>query len=83
MDSKTEWMASALCKQKTELFFPSDEDMGRASVVYKNAKVICKECSVIKECLEYALNEEMYFGVWGGTTPKERQVMLRNRLYSK
>lgn len=83
MNDKTQWIKLALCKQKTELFFPSEEDMRRASVLYKNAKAICAECPVIKECLEYALSEEMFFGVWGGTTPKERQVMFRKRLYSK
>ena len=78
-----EWIKLALCKEKTELFFPPEEEMKRASIIYKNAKAICKECPVINQCLEYALSEEMFFGVWGGTTPKERQTMFRNRLYFK
>lgn len=83
MDNKYEWIKQAACKQKTELFFPSDEDMRRASVLYRNAKAICRECPVIEQCLQYALDEEMYFGVWGGTTPKERHAMFRNNLYFK
>jgi Transcription factor WhiB len=39
------------------------------------ARVICAECEVQGECLEFALRdpEETEFGVWGGTTPGQRR----------
>lgn len=53
-----------------ELFFPLDFMMN------KHAKRICAVCPVIKECLEYALeNEEV--GIWGGTSARERSKMRK------
>ena len=83
MDNNTQWIQLAACKKKTALFFPPEEEMKRANIVYRNAKAICKDCPVTEQCLQYALREEMYFGVWGGTTPKERQAMFRHNIYSK
>lgn len=50
----------------------------------------CKSCPVIKDCLDYAmdmlkLSKELSnpllvpWGVWGGTTMKERSLMLRRQ----
>ncbi len=35
---------------------------------------LCALCPVLEPCLEYALRNEMY-GIWGGTTPTERQAI--------
>jgi WhiB family transcriptional regulator, redox-sensing transcriptional regulator len=45
----------------------------------RSALLCCKGCKVRTECLEYALKWEMY-GIWGGTTEKERHHIrsLRN-----
>ena len=42
------------------------------------AKQICRECSVLVGCLNYALHHESY-GIWGGLTERERQTMRRIR----
>lgn len=42
----------------------------------------CNECPIRGECLEYALENDMKFGVWGGLTSKQRSILLgkkRNR----
>lgn len=39
------------------------------------AKAICAGCPVRKECLDYALENEMEYGIWGGTSPTERRRM--------
>jgi WhiB family redox-sensing transcriptional regulator len=36
------------------------------------AKKICSGCPALAECLAYALSEPVW-GVWGGTTEKERR----------
>lgn len=38
------------------------------------AKLLCAACPVRKRCRDYALEHEE-FGVWGGTTPEERDEL--------
>ncbi len=42
----------------------------------QGAKVVCRKCPVIAECLADALDNRTEFGVWGGMTERERRVML-------
>jgi len=41
------------------------------------AKRICDGCCVKSECLEYALAEEIPFGIFGGLAPRERNKIKR------
>jgi hypothetical protein len=56
----------------TEVFFgtenesPLERDL---RIMY--AKSVCERCPVIQPCLEAAIHKDEY-GVWGGTTEKER-----------
>lgn len=58
-----------------ETYFPGT--LKPVSAKYTNerqAKAICKECPLIMQCLEFALNNyEM--GIWGGTTERDRQKL--------
>jgi WhiB family redox-sensing transcriptional regulator len=55
----------------------------RGGILRKNyitALSVCKECSVKQECLDYAMEHEMvYHGIYGGTTPRARQLLIRKR----
>jgi hypothetical protein len=47
-----------------------------------HASEFCAGCLVKGECLQFALRTEkpgryQSFGVWGGTTPRQRQALLR------
>ena len=42
------------------------------------AKLICKSCAVISECLEYSLHHEP-LGIWGGMDETERAMIRRAR----
>lgn len=42
------------------------------------AKSICANCDVRERCLEWAIRREE-FGVWGGTTARERAALRRQR----
>ena len=55
------------------LFFP---DRGES---LEPAKRICGECVVRDECLEHALLNGERFGVWGGTSERERRRLRRTR----
>jgi len=58
-----------------DVFFPfdsHDEDLAAA-------KAICAECSVRRQCLEYALTTRQDAGVWGGKSERERRRIRRSR----
>lgn len=65
----------ALCKGKSELFFPSS-DTGKMA---EPAKVICAKCPIAGVCLEYALVNKIEHGIWGGKTERERRTIIRRR----
>ena len=68
-----EWQEQALCAQTDpEAFFP---EKGGST---KDAKRICKACAVRDECLEYALENDERFGIWGGLSERERRRWKRN-----
>lgn len=43
------------------------------------AKLACRGCPVIAQCLADALDSRTEFGVWGGMTERERRALLRRR----
>ena len=78
----TSFMASGVCREHDpELFFPvSGEDTDKGEMEWVAAKRICEmECPVRTECLSYALDNRLMYGVWGGRSEDERRGMLRRR----
>lgn len=68
------WQDAALCAQiDGDLWFP--EKGGSVA----QPKAICRRCPVRAECLEYALEHEERFGVWGGLTERQRRPLLAAR----
>jgi len=65
--ANTEFMDKGNCKtvQDPDLFFSSEAGGIR------QAKMICAECPVRLECLQYGESQE--YGVFGGLTPAERR----------
>ncbi len=71
-----DWQADARCADESidpEIFFP---ERGGSS---KAARAVCAECTVRDRCLEYALNNKEQFGIWGGTSERERRKIRRER----
>ncbi len=69
-----DWMSGGKCRELSpSIFFPSD------GVGVQAAQKICAECPVAAECLQYALEERVDHGVWGGKSERERRRMLRRR----
>jgi WhiB family redox-sensing transcriptional regulator len=63
-----EWMERGLCAQTDpESFFPEKGGSTR------EAKSICATCPVAAECLDYALDNDERFGIWGGLSERERR----------
>jgi WhiB family redox-sensing transcriptional regulator len=66
------WRAQALCAQTgADFFFPEPGSSVR------EAKRICALCEMRPACLEYALENDERFGVWGGLSEKERLQLRR------
>ncbi len=69
-----QWMARGKCQSVApETFFPSD---GLGVI---RAQRICASCPVQDECLEYAIENHIDHGVWGGRSERERRRIIRAR----
>ncbi len=69
-----DWQAKARCTEvDPEIFFP---ERGGSS---KAARQVCSNCQVRAQCLEYALNNKEQFGIWGGTSERERRRLRKER----
>ncbi len=68
------WQMNANCLGvDPDLFFP---ERGAST---KEAKAVCRSCTVREECLEYALANGEKFGIWGGMSERERRRIRRAR----
>jgi WhiB family transcriptional regulator, redox-sensing transcriptional regulator len=68
------FMAFGACRGvDPDVFFP---DRGES---LEPAKRVCGDCAVRNECLEHALSTGERFGVWGGTSERERRRLRRQR----
>ncbi len=56
-----------------DLFFP-DNRTQEAERLHQ-LKAICSSCIHEKECLEYALEKQIPYGIWGGSTPADRDTV--------
>ncbi|WP_189314961.1 WhiB family transcriptional regulator [Streptomyces brasiliensis] len=66
------WQEGALCAQTgADFFFPEPGSSVR------EAKRICGLCPIRSACLEFALDNDERFGVWGGLSEKERLALRR------
>jgi WhiB family redox-sensing transcriptional regulator len=71
------WMKSASCRELDpvtvgSLFFPVDGST-------REARAICGSCVVAADCLDFALDEWIPYGIWGGKTPAERRALRTRR----
>ncbi len=74
-----DWRHRALCRDEDpELFFPIGTT-GPALVQIEQAKAVCQRCPVAEPCLEFAMETNQKYGIWGGLTDKERASLKRRR----
>jgi WhiB family redox-sensing transcriptional regulator len=71
-DNPLSWQTDSLCAQTDpEAFFPEKGGSTR------DAKKICSSCEVKAQCLEYALENDERFGIWGGLSERERRKLRK------
>ncbi len=77
--SAPRWQEQALCRDADPELFTDGEEIRSGPLptrIERAAIAWCERCPVQVECLEYAMAHEsrdMRHGVWGGTTPAQRQ----------
>lgn len=73
-DPRQRWREHAQCRGLgSRLFFPENEEGPET----RDAKAICAVCPVEANCLQYAIAAKETYGVWGGTTLRERRQIRR------
>ena len=78
VDNDTDWMRNSKCHPDDGItWFP---EQGQRHLTIE-AKKFCADCPVKQRCLDWALNNEIMYGVWGGRSPKERETTLHSRKY--
>lgn len=74
-----DWLSSSACREADpDIFFPSAQDEPLPRQIAR-AKSICRGCSVVNECLQWALADPLMDGIFGGTTQGERRAIRRRR----
>jgi WhiB family redox-sensing transcriptional regulator len=72
-DAPDAWSNNSPCKDKTDLFFGDEEGATK-----QDAIDICNTCSARIDCLEYAIFNQLNYGIAGGKTSRER-IKLRKK----
>ena len=76
-----DWQLVAACRgEDPSAFFHPDGERGPArSAREKAAKAICGSCPIKIKCAEHALQVREPYGVWGGLSEEDREVIYARR----
>ena len=69
---REDWAMAAKCRGTGDVLFVQ-------GAAQRQARVLCEDCPVRRECLAEALDDRIEWGVWGGMTERERRHLLRTR----
>jgi WhiB family redox-sensing transcriptional regulator len=74
----TGWKTFAMCTPLTApLFFADQERSNEGKLRVAEARRICMDCAVRKECRAFAVDAGIDDGVWGGMDPGQRRGWVR------
>jgi WhiB family redox-sensing transcriptional regulator len=66
------WTSLASCRgTESSAFF------ARSLPEAREAIRVCERCPVRQQCLDYAVDNDMDLGVWGGLTERQRRTYVR------
>ncbi len=71
-----DWQFEGLCRTSSpEVFFHPEGERGPARRRRdQEAKDVCAQCPVLRQCRDHALQVREPYGVWGGMTEDEREA---------
>lgn len=77
-----DWQIDGLCRGvDSSVFFHPDGERGRARAQREmQAKQMCRQCPVIAQCRVHALKVGEPYGIWGGLSEAERELMLKGQI---
>lgn len=73
--SEIDWTDRARCRG-----LDPDQFFVRGAAQARHAVKVCTRCPVKDQCLQYALDNAIDFGVWGGLTERQRRAHQRKLL---
>jgi len=73
-DAAGSWWHRALCVGRSELFFPpAGVEQEETRLERERAAIgLCARCPIRIRCLDYALQHDIRYGIWGGRTERDR-----------
>lgn len=73
-----DWQIEGACRTVSpETFFHPEGERGpRRRAREAAAKAICGSCPVVTQCLRHALSVREPYGIWGGLSELERELLL-------
>jgi len=76
-----DWQRHALCRgmDSSVFFSPTGERGLQRRVREEKARAICARCPVREVCARTALRSGEQYGLWGGLTEMEREVLRPRR----
>jgi len=78
VDSDARWMNDSKCNADDGItWFPQQGERHSIAI----AKKFCVGCPVMERCLNWSLNNQIMYGVWGGKSPAERERLLHSHKY--
>lgn len=72
-----DWQERARCRG-----LDPDQFFVRGSSQAQRALRVCERCTVRQQCLQYAVENDVDFGVWGGMTERQRRAYSRRLVAS-
>ena len=70
-ERRVAWVSKALCRSA------DPDELFVRGAAQNRAAVICRNCTVVAECLADALDNRIEFGIWGGMTEFQRRKLIR------
>lgn len=77
MAEADDWSDRARCRGTDP-----DQFFVRGAAQARRAIAVCSGCEVKEQCLGYALEHAIDFGVWGGLTERQRRAYQRRLVAS-
>lgn len=76
-----DWQEDAACRSYENIMFFGEEGEAELDrqIRENRAKSVCQRCPVNEQCLEFAMETNQKYGIWGGLTDKERASLKRRR----
>jgi WhiB family redox-sensing transcriptional regulator len=76
-----QWHMQAMCREvhKSVFFGSSSPDERPAYTLssIRKARSICEACPVFNECITHAIKQREDYGLWAGTTMRQRRELFR------